>query len=397
VSRGVPSFGRSMLAEWAFDPAITYLNHGTVGATPRRVLAVQQAIRDDVERQPARYLLRELSDTAVGAPRAEPPRMRAAADLVARFLGARGRDLAFTDNATTAINAVLRSTRLEEGDEILISDHVYGAIGNAARFVARERGARVRSVELPDPAAGAEAVVDAFAAALGARTRLAIVEHITSESALILPLAEIAARCRRAGVSVLADGAHAPGILPLDIPALGVDWYAGNLHKWAFAPRSCGFLWAAPPHQAELHPPVISWGLDKGFLSEFDWVGTRDPSPYLAAPAGIAMLEELGLDSVRAYNHGLAWEAARMLCDRWGVALGAGEAMIGFMATLPLPARYGSTKEDAARLRDALLFEEGIEVQIHEWRGRLWTRISAQVYTELGDFERLAKAVLARG
>lgn len=385
-----------MLGEWALDPAIVYLNHGTVGAPPRRVLEAQARIRDEIERQPARFLLRELTAVRVGAPVAEKPRMRLAAEAVASFLGARGDDLVFVDNTTTGVNTVLSSLDLREGDEILVTDRTYGAVANAARFVARRRGAAVRTVELPYPVEPG-AVLSAIAAALSPRTRVAVVDHVTSESALVLPLAEIAAACRARGVLVLADGAHAPGALPLDLPALGVDWYVGNLHKWAYSPRSSGILWALPERQAELHPLVISWGLDQGFTTEFDLVGTRDPSPHLAAPAGIAFLRELGADAVRAYNHGLAWEAAMLLGDRWGTSRGMPESMVGTMATFPLPERMGSTRDDANRLRDALLFEDRIEVQLHAWRSRLWVRVSAQVYNDLADVERLAQAVAARG
>jgi isopenicillin-N epimerase len=385
-----------MLHHWALDPQIVYLNHGTVGAPPLRVLAAQQAIRDEIERQPSRFLLRELSNVAVGEPRSEPPRLRVAADAVAGFVGGSGKDLVFVDNATTGANAVLRSLALREGDEIVITDHAYTGVANAARFAARERGARIRVAELPYPARDEGAIIAAVAGALGPRTRLAVIDHVTSESALILPLAEIASRCRRMGVRVLADGAHAPGALPLDIPALGVDWYTGNLHKWGYAPRSCGILWAAPGRQEGLHPPVISWGLDTGFTAEFDWVGTRDPSPYLAAPEGIAFMRELGVEAVRAYNHGLAWEAARTLTERWGTPLDLDEGMVGSMATLPLPEWLEGTKQGAARLRDALLFEDRIEVQLHAWRGRLWVRVSAQVYNDEADIERLASAIGAR-
>jgi isopenicillin-N epimerase len=348
-----------------------------------------------MERQPSRFLLRELSAIRIGG-QTPVPRMRQAADRVSEFLGVRGEDLAFVDNTTSGINAVLRSLDLNEGDQILQLDHAYGAIANTARFIARERGARVTTVEIPYPSTPG-AVVHAVTAAIGPRTRVAIVDHITSDSALVLPLAEIAARCRARQVAVLADGAHAPGAIPLDIAALGVDWYVGNLHKWAYAPRSSGVLWSAPAHQARLHPTVISWGLDQGFTTEFDWVGTRDPSAHLAAPVAIDYLRELDPSAVCSYNHALAWEAARMLSRRWGTSLGSSEEMIGTMATIPLPERLGSTREDAARLRDALLFEDHIEVQLHAWRDRLWVRISAQVYNDMSDMERLAGAVAARG
>jgi isopenicillin-N epimerase len=389
-------FGRAMLAHWALDPAVIYLNHGTVGAVPRRVLEAQQKLRDAMERQPSQFVLRELTEYAFASPHLDVPRMRTAARAVAEFLGARGEDLVFVDNATTGVNAVLGSFDLREGDEVLILDGAYGAVNNTARFVCGRRGATLRVVELPYPVPGPGAIVGAVERAIGPRTRLAILDHIMSESALLLPLAEMAAVCRARGVAVLVDGAHAPGAIPLDIPALGVDWYVGNLHKWAQAPRSSGILWAPPARQAELHPTVISWGLGQGFTVEFDLVGTRDPSPHLAAPEGIAFMRDLGLDAMRDYNHALAWEAARLLTRRWGTEIGKGEDMVGVMVTVPLPARAGSGRDDARRMRDALLYEDGIEVQMHAWRDRVWARVSAQVYNELADVERLARAVEAR-
>jgi isopenicillin-N epimerase len=385
-----------MLAHWAFDPEITYLNHGTVGAPPKRVLAAQQAIRDDIERQPSRYMLRELVDVGLGSLGMAPRRLETARAKVAEFLGARADDLVFVDNATTGVYVVLRALRLREGDEIVMSDHTYGGVVRAAKFVARECGAVIRTAELPYPVRDEGSVIEAFAGALGPRTKVAIVDHVTSESALVLPLAEIAARCRKANVPVLADGAHAPGALPVDIPALVVDWYSGNLHKWAYAPRSCGILWAAPGRQDNLHPPVVSWALDKGFPHEFDWLGTRDPSANLAAPEGIAFMRELGFDAVRAYNHALAWEAAETLTKRWRTDFVTPESMIGTMATFPLPARLGSDWKAAARLRDALLVEDKIEIQLHAWKERLWVRVSAQIYNDMADIERLGKAIAAQ-
>ena len=386
------AFGHSMLAHWALDPDVLYLNHGTVGVAPRRTLAAQQAIRDEMERRPSQFLLRELSNW-VGRPSGQPTRLRQAAGVVARFVGAEGRDVVFVDNATAGVNAVLRSFPFEPGDELLLTDHNYGAIKHAAAFVARERGAVVKTVTVPYPAFDPARLADAIDRAIGPRTRVAVIDHITSESALVFPIAEIAAICRRRGVALVVDGAHAPGVLRLDVPAIGADWYVANLHKWAHAPRSCGFLWTSPARQAGLHPVVISWGLDQGYVAEFDWVGTRDPSAWLAAPEGLAFLQELGLDAVWRYNHDLASRGARMLADRWGTRFEVHDADLGFMATIPAPDRLGDTPEAAARLRDRLLFEDKIEVQVHAGHGRLWIRISAQVYNAWEDLERLATAV----
>ena len=390
------TFGRSMLAHWSLDPAITYLNHGTVGAVPRRVQAAQQAVRDEIERQPARFLLRELADVEQ-IPMRMPPRMRTAAAAVATFVGAASNDLAFVDNATTGCNAVLRSARFAPGDEILVTDHGYGAVTKTAQYVAALAGASVRVVELPFPGITPASAVAAFEAAIGERTRMLVVDHITSGSSLVLPIAEIAARCRARGVTTLIDGAHAPGMLPLDIPALGVDFYTGNLHKWAMSPRSCAVLWAAPERQRDLHPTVISWGYGLGMSAEFDLLGTRDPSPWLAAPAGLAFMQELGLDTMRAWNHRLVYAAASALARHWAVEIPAPEDMYGSMVTLPLPARFGTTPEAAQALKDALLYDEHIETQLHAFKGRIWLRLAAQVYNDAGDFERLRTAIDRRG
>jgi isopenicillin-N epimerase len=332
----------------------------------------------------------------VGVTKRQPSLLREAAANVAAFIRARAEDVVFVDNATAGANAVLKSFAFESGDEILLTDHNYGAIANAAAFVARERGARVRTVTVPYPGFDSNRLVEAVARAIGPRTRLAVFDHIAAESALILPVADLAARCRDRGVAVLIDGAHAPGTLDLDVPAIGADWYVCNLHKWAHAPRSCGILWAHPSRQQGLHPPVISWGLDQGFTAEFDWVGTRDPSPWLAAPAGIAFLSELGFDQVRRYSHDLAWRAAQELTGRWGTSLPCAEAHVGSMATVPLPASLGTTMAHAARLRDALLEENRIEVQVHARHDSLWARVSVQVYNDWDDIERLRDSIADR-
>lgn len=389
-------FGRHRLPEWPLDPDITYLNHGTVGVAPRRVLAAQQAIRDAIERQPSRFLLRELSEVGVGEARRRKPRMRESADAVAPFLGARGDDLVFVDNATTGATAVFQSLGLKPGEELLVSDLGYGGITRAAMAAARAQGAACRTVEMPYPVRSAGDLVAAWTAAITPSTRVAVVDHISAESALVFPLAEIAERLRSRGVAVFADGAHAPGAIAVDIASLGVDWYVGNLHKWAWAPRSSAILWAGPDRQRSLHSPIPSWGLDQGFTAEFGWPGTRDPSPHLTAPAAFELMEEWDVESVQRYNHELAWQGARLLAGRWSVTFDTPEELIGPMATVALPQRLGSTREDATRLRNALLFEDRIEVQVHAFREQLYVRISTQIYNDLTDVERLAAAVESR-
>jgi isopenicillin-N epimerase len=384
-----------MLTHWMLDDQCTYLNHGTVGATPRRVLQHQQRLRDEMERQPSRFVLRELTGEHP-APWRQVSRLREAIGLVAPFVGARPDDLVFVPNVTTGMNAVLSSVPLHRGDEVVITDLAYGAILLTAAAVCERVGAVLRTVHIPYPLRADAEVIEPIRHAISGRTRLVVVDHITAQTALVLPVAAIAAACHARGIPVLVDGAHVPGAYPLNIEALGVDWYAANLHKWAHAPRGCGILWAAPERQSILHAPVVSWGRNRGFLQEFELTPTADATSYLAAPVGIALLREWGFEACAAYMHGLACQAADLLSDRWGMRFEIPQGMVGSMVTVPLPPDLGTTSEDAARLRLALLIEDRIEVQLHAWRGRLWVRVSAQIYNDRSDVERLAEAVARR-
>jgi isopenicillin-N epimerase len=391
----MPAFGHAMLSHWMFDERCLYLNHGTVGATPRRVLQRQQMLRDEMERHPSRFMLRELNGEHP-APWRRVSRLREASDLVAAFVGSRPEDLVFVPNVTTGMNAVLSSIPLREGDEVVITDLAYGAIALTAAAVCERHQATLRTVRIEYPVLDPGDVIEPIVRALTPRTKLVIVDDIAALTALVLPVAAIAAECHARGVPVVVDGAHAPGARPLDIAALGVDWYSANLHKWAHAPRGCGILWAAADRQSILHHPVVSWGRNRGFRDEFELTPTSDPTSYLAAPEGLALLREWDFNGCLDYMHQLAWNAASLLTSRWKTKFEIPERMVGAMVTVPLPPEAGATREDAERMRLDLLVEDGIEVQVHAWRGRLWVRVSAQVYNELSDIERLAEAVERR-
>ncbi|MDP6692129.1 MAG: aminotransferase class V-fold PLP-dependent enzyme [Alphaproteobacteria bacterium] len=376
------AFGHELRGHWPLEDGAIYLNHGTVGVTPNQVLAAQWEIKQRIEAHPARFMLRDLK-----------PGLRAAADRVAGHLGGRGEDYIFTDNATTGINAVLRSAHLRPGDEVLVTDHTYGAVANAARYACEQAGASLVTVLIPFPIADEAAALAAIESGLSDHTRIAILDHITSETGIVLPLAELVDLCHDAGAQVLVDGAHAPGTIGLDIPGLGAEWYAANLHKWLFAPRGCGVLWAREDVQPELHPAVISWRLGEGYTAEFDWTGTRDPSPFLCLPAALEFLDGLGAEAVCSYNHELAVGAAAMMADRFEGTMGAPAAMASAMALAPLPENLPAEAVEADALRDHLLYEHNIEVPIVVRAGRLWARLAAQVYCQMTDFEVLAGAV----
>ncbi|MFV0307356.1 MAG: aminotransferase class V-fold PLP-dependent enzyme [Desertimonas sp.] len=383
-------FGAHRRADWLLDPAVAYLNHGTVGAPPRRVIEHQRRIQDDIERHPARALIAELSSILGDVPHG-PRRLREAMGAIAPFLGAAPDDVVFVDNITAGVNAVLRSFPLDAGDEIVVTSMGYGGVTNASTYAARRAGATLNTVELPAPGAPAHHYVERIDAALTSRSRILVVDHLCAQSALVLPVAAIAEAAHRRGVLVLVDGAHVPGNIPLDIAALGVDWYTANLHKWAWTPRSCGVLWCAPDHQATLHPPVVSWGLDLGMTAEFDFPGTRDISPYLAAPFAIDLLHAEGLDDLYAYNHELVWWAGQHLAERWGTTLASPREMTGSMVSVELPAALGAGA--AAQAVRGALDAQDIEVGVYERGDRLTVRVSAQIYCDRDDIERLADAV----
>jgi isopenicillin-N epimerase len=383
-----------MRSLFPLDPEATYLNHGTVGVTPHAVLDAQRRLRDRIERHPARFMLRDLW-SFTGSAADGPTLMRQAAAAVAAFVGAPADDLVFIDNTSAGVNAVVRSLPLEAGDELVVTDHAYGGIVTAVRYAAERTGARVVTVEVPYPAFDPDLLVARFAAAITPRTRLVLTDHIAAESALVFPVRAIIDACHARGVPVLVDGAHVPGALPLDVTAVGADIYVANLHKWAMAPRSSAFLVASPAMQQQIHPAVISWGYGAGFTQEFDWVGTRDPTPWLCAPDGIRFLESLGYSELRRCNHDLAWRAAQHLTTEWRTPLEIDESVVGCMVSVATPESCGSARADAVRLRDRLLFEHHIEVQVHARSGRVWTRVSAQIYNDDADIERLARAVMS--
>ncbi len=371
--------GAALRPEWPLDPAVTYLNHGGYGVAPNAVLQEQEAWRRRIERNPTRFFTVEL-----------PGLLREAATALATYLGARGEDIVFVDNATTGCNAVLRSLDFTPGDEILVTSLAYGAIVKAARYVAARSGASLVEVEIPLPVADDAAIIAAVAARLGPRTRLAIFDHVASHSALVLPVAELARHAHDAGARVLVDGAHAPGLVRFDPAATGADWYVGNCHKWLFAPRGCGFLWAPPPLQGLVHPLAISHGYGAGFTAEFDWTGTRDPTPFLALPAALAYHRRLGGATLMVRNTALARSAARSLAETWRTGLGGPETSFAAMATVRLPLGGEASTERAVALRQRLADEHRIEAAVNADSGALWLRLAAQAYNEPADYQRLA-------
>jgi isopenicillin-N epimerase len=407
-----------LATRWALDPSIDFLNHGSFGACPPVVLDAQRRLRDRMEAQPVQFLARDL-----------PGLLAAARSELGAFLGAAPDDLAFVANATGAVNAVVRSLHFEPGDELLTDDHEYNATINVLRHVAERDGARVVVAEIPFPVASDEVVVDALLGAVTARTRLALVSHVTSPTALVFPIEQIVAGLADRGVETLVDGAHAPGMLALDLDGLGAAWYAGNLHKWVCAPKGAAFLHARRDRQPGIRPNTISHGANAliatdgadvagptRYRAEFDWQGTLDPTAWLAVPEALRFIGSLldgGWPAVMARNHDLTLRARAALAAVLGLDpdVPAPATMLGSMVALPLPAEGplsaaggGSSPLDTDLLQQRLVDEHRIEVPITLWPvpaagspgpPRRLIRVSSALHNGPDDVDRLVDALAA--
>jgi isopenicillin-N epimerase len=380
---------------WSLASGTVFLNHGSFGACPKSILALQTELRRRMELEPVQFLWRWYDE-----------QLELSRRLVARFLGARAADLVFVTNATTGVNAVLRSLKLRRGDEIITTNHDYNACRNVLVETARRAGAKLVVAQVPFPLRASKQVLEAVLNVVTRRTRLAFLDHVSSNSALVLPIARLVRELRQRGVDTLVDGAHAPGMLPLNLTTLGAAWYTGNLHKWVCAPKGAGFLWVREDKQSELQPVVISHGNNtrrpgfSEFQDRFDWPGTFDPSAWFCAGPSIQWLGRLlpgGWPEVRKRNHELTLQARRLLCDALRVEAPCPESMLGAMATVPLPERLQgnakSGKIDREQLR--LYDESGIEVPFVRigQPERRYFRVSCQLYNTLADYQFLAQAI----
>jgi isopenicillin-N epimerase len=400
---------------WALDPAITFLNHGSFGATPRDVLEAQRRWRDRMEAQPIQFLARDL-----------PGLLADTRAQLGAFVGAHPDDLAFVTNATGAVNAVVRSLRFAPGDELLTDDHEYNATINVLRHVAERDGARVVVARIAFPSVSEDNVVDALLAAVTERTRLVLVSHVTSPTALVFPVERIVAALSERGVDTLVDGAHAPGMVPLDLDRLGAAWYTGNLHKWVCAPKGAAFLHARRDRQAGIRPSTISHGANAvlgapgnpggstRYRAEFDWQGTLDPTAWLAVTDALRFVGELvdgGWPEVMARNDELTLDARARLARVLGLdpATLPSPSMLGSMVAVPLPssgplamAGGGSSPLDTDPVQQILLDRFRIEVPIYPWpvpaaespdAAMRLIRVSSALHNGGDDVERLAESL----
>ncbi|MBA2769993.1 MAG: aminotransferase class V-fold PLP-dependent enzyme [Sporichthyaceae bacterium] len=366
-------------ALWPLEPTVAHLNHGSYGAVPTPVLEEQQSWRDRMESNPVRFFTRELP-AALDQARAE----------VATFLASDLDGIAFVTNATTAVSTVLSAFPLTPSDSVLVTDHTYGAVRiAAARWTSRARG-RLDTVHVPLTVDEAGAV-DAVLAAVRPDTRLAVLDQVTSPTARRLPLVDLVPALQDRGVAVLVDGAHAPGMLAVDLDRLGADFWTGNLHKWACAPRGAAVLQVHARWRSEVLPLVASWGEDAGFPASFADTGTADVTAWLSAPRALRLLEHLGLDRLRRHNVELAVAGQRVVADALRVPrddLPRDPAVS--MQLVPLPDELITDDAAAAALQARIGREAAVEVAVTTWAGRGFLRLSAQAYNALPDYRRLA-------
>jgi isopenicillin-N epimerase len=365
-------------------PDVVFLNHGSFGACPRPVFDAYQAWQLELERQPVEFLGRRFSGL-----------MCTARESLSAFVGADPHDLVYVPNATTGLNIVARALPLQRGDEVLSTDHEYGALDRTWRFVCQRRGARYINQPLPLPIESAEQAVEGLWAGVTKHTRVLFLSHVTSPTALILPVAELARRARSAAILTVIDGAHAPGQIPLDLDAIGADFYAGTCHKWMCAPKGAAFLYARPEVQSLLDPLVVSWGWQSEkpgpsrFIDEQEWQGTRDIAAYLAVPSAIAFLAEYDWPGVQHTCHRLAHAARQGIGNLTGLDPIQPDSPHSYaqMVTVPLPAC------DANTLKQRLVDEFAIEVPIITWQGQQFVRISIQAYNTQRDVHALVAAL----
>jgi isopenicillin-N epimerase len=374
-------------AEYLLRPGVAFLNHGSFGACPRPVFDAYQHWQRELEGEPVEFLQRRL-----------PALLAHARARLGEYVGTHADNLVFVPNATYAINIIARSLELRPGDEVLGSDHEYGAVERTWRFNCARQGAAWRAQPIPLPISGADDVVERFWAGVTARTRVIVLSHITSPTALVFPVAEVIRRARERGILTVIDGAHAVGQLDLALDELGADFYTSNAHKWLCSAKGSAFLYARPEAQPLLKPLAVSWGWEaiapghSRFQDYFEWTGTDDPAAYLSVPEAIAFQRRHDWPRVRAACHDLAQRAARLVADLTGLAPIAPPDWSGQLVAIPLPRR---ADVPAADLRQQLFALDQVEVPITDWQDHRFVRVSIQAYNFERDVARLV-AALAR-
>jgi isopenicillin-N epimerase len=369
--------------KWMLDPTISYINHGSFGARLREVYEFQQELKAELERSPVDFLLRQ------------GYRLEEARNVVAGFLGADIDGFGFVDNATTGIGCAIQDIELESGDEILVTDHVYNGVRQLLKHKASYSNCSYREIEIGLTITNNGQIIEKVESAITSATKVLVIDHVASATSIVFPVKEIIKICRNKGVFVIVDGAHAPGMLDLNICDLNPDWYVGNLHKWVCAPLGAGFIWASKEQRANTHPMTISHPYLEGYKREFEWQGTKDITPWLSSSEAVKIWQEVGWEEIRKHNHELATWMQLTLVQEFGVTevSALDGSMIGNMATVRLPDWCPNNMDSCLLFMNELFTKYQIEVPVFEFQGNAVIRVSAQLYSAKSDITTLISAI----
>lgn len=378
------TLGRSVRHHWLLEDDVIFLNHGSFGACPKPVLEVQQFWRNRLELDPVRFMTREL-----------PAQLPVARTALATFLNGDPDDLVLVQNATTGANAVLRSLAAEfkPGDELLTTSHAYTATHQTLHYVASLTGAKVVEAYVPFPIESPQQVIDALVAKITPRTKFCAVDHVTSLTGVVFPVEKIVPIFKERNIPIMIDGAHAPGHVHVDLTALDADFYAGNCHKWLYAPKGSGILWVSKKHQEKVHATVISCEPGSDFQTKFSWTGSVDPSGWFSIAAGIDFMQSLGMNEIRVHANSLVMAAREKITTALGTSYGAPPEMLANLCTILLPVDGLVDSKYSPRLHDRLYDEYKIQIPAMAPEGKACVRFSANAYNELAEYDALLEAL----
>ncbi|MBI5326403.1 MAG: aminotransferase class V-fold PLP-dependent enzyme [Ignavibacteriae bacterium] len=377
-------FGNKIKSEWLLDDNVTFLNHGSFGATPIKVLKAKEEIERRLEREPLSFFADEYFVL-----------LKESVSKLSKFIGAKEENLVLVENATTGVNTVLHSLEkeLKPGDEIITTNHVYQGVRNTMEYICKKTGAKAIEIDIPFPNADNKLIIEKIRDKINEKTKILIIDHIASPTALIFPIKELIDFCRSKGILTLVDGAHAPGMLDLNLEMIGADFYTGNCHKWMFTPKSCAFLSVSKKWQSMIKPLTISLFYGKSFSEEFAWTGTKNPAPFLSLSPAIDFYNSLNFDNVKDYNHNLVCEATEFICKELNIPEFPDFEMLGFMASIEFPVKVPMNEHLTMELRNHFMKEYKIELSFHILNSKVFFRISSQVYNEIEDYKKLVTAM----
>lgn len=374
------SLGHNIKKEWLLDEEITFLNNGSFGSVPKIILEEYEKLNRLIEKEPLEFFLRQYF-----------PMIRESAKKLADFVGVSSEDLVFVENATAGVNTILSSITplLNQDDEILYTNYVYPAVKNAIHYICKKTGAKAQEIIIPYPIEDNKIIINSIEEGLSRKTKIAVIDQIASSTSIILPIKDIVQICRANGTLILIDGAHSPGMIDLNIKDLNPDFFVGNCHKWLYTPKGTALLYCRKELQEFIHPLVISLDYEKGFTNEFDWVGTRNPASWLSVPKALEFYNSIGKQEIISYIHNLSIDASELLIQELNINMNLNRQLHGAMVSFPIENENISNKTNPNELRNLFYDKYRIEIPFFNFNGRILFRISAQIYNEFSDYEKL--------